>query len=301
MSHYSMEAADDAPLLDPATFAWGLRLYRSVVLAGFVLLIYDHTLTLATEVKFIWAAKLRPSIYWFLALRYVGLGANIANCVLYFAELSPEVCVKMQLLWKVLIVSQEMLIECTLIMRVFAMYGRNWWILICLLVVFSPFPALTLWDTIKDGKPQIFSVPGISGCATTVATRTSAFRIAGAWESQIACDTLVLLLTVRRAYTYPRYAGGLLWRMTTDGAVYFGIIIIANAANLATFYLGDIFLAGFLSSFITSLSIMLLARLMLNLHEAAAVGVTREEPNTIELETLRFATVQMTVDDGLQH
>ncbi|KAJ7859326.1 hypothetical protein B0H14DRAFT_3446704 [Mycena olivaceomarginata] len=272
---YSMDAADDAPLLDPATFAWNLRLYRSVVLAGLALLIYDHTLTLATEVKFIWAAKLRPSIYWFLALRYIGLAANIANCVLYFAELSRE----------------EMLVECTLIMRVFAMYGHNWWILICLLVVFSPCPALALWDVIKEGQPKIFSIPGISGCAT-VTPRTSAFREAPrAWESQIACDILVLLLTIWRAYTYPRYAGGLLWRMTTDGAVYFGIIIIANAANLATFYLGDIFLAGFLSWFITSLSIMLLARLMLNLHEAAAVGITREELNTIELETLRFATV----------
>jgi len=256
-------------------------------------------LTLATEVKFIWAAKLRPSIYWFLALRYIGLVANIANCVLYFAELNHESCVKMQLMWKALIVSQELLVECTLIMRVFAMYDRNRWILICLLAVFAPWPALALWDVIKEGQPQIFSGPGISGCAT-IGPRTSTFRLAGAWESQIACDILVFLLTIRRAYvqreTYPTYAGTLLWRMTTDGAWYFGIIIIANAANLVTFYLGDIFITGFLSWFITSLSITLLARLMLNLHEAAAVGMTSEEPNTIEMETLRFATVQMTVD-----
>ncbi|KAF7333190.1 hypothetical protein MVEN_02384800 [Mycena venus] len=202
MSRYSMVASEDVPLLDPATFAWDLRLYRSFVLAGFVLLIYDHTLTLATEVKFIWAVKLRPSICWFFALRYIGLAANIANCVLYFAELSLEVgaylerglffrpelphssCIKMQLLWKALVMSQEILVECapdpiidhkrvligvefkgTLIMRVFAMYGRNWWILICLLAVFAPFPLLTLWDTIRNGLRQIFSVPGTSGWA----------------------------------------------------------------------------------------------------------------------------------------
>jgi hypothetical protein len=34
--------------------------------------------------------------------------------------------------------------EGTIIMRVFAMYGRNWWILIGLLVVFSLCPALAL-------------------------------------------------------------------------------------------------------------------------------------------------------------
>jgi hypothetical protein len=38
---------------------------------------------------------------------------------------------------------------------------------------------------------------------------------------------------------------------------------------------------------VCSLSMMLLARLMLNLHKEAAVGMTTEEPNTIELETLR--------------
>ncbi|KAJ6554179.1 hypothetical protein B0H19DRAFT_1262569 [Mycena capillaripes] len=334
MSHYSMDAADGAPLLGPATFAGDLRLYRSVVLAGLVLLIYDHTLTLATEVNFIWAAKSRPSIYWFFALRYIGLAANIANCVLYFAELSREVRVPLFSSVQVLndlfselrqnathvgiahhpnrvLIRPEL--EGTLIMRVFAMYGRNWRILIFLLVVFSPSPALALWDVIKERQPQIFSVPGISGCATAT-PRTS-----------IVCDIFVFLLTVRCAYAqreaYSRYGGTLLRRMTTDGAVYFGIIIIANAANLATFYvraillfhvnideklatfvydqqLCDILLTGFLSWFITSLSLMLLARLMLNLHKAAAVGMTTEEPNTIEQETLRFETPRLTVDDG---
>ncbi|KAJ7278351.1 hypothetical protein C8J57DRAFT_1503248 [Mycena rebaudengoi] len=318
MSHYSMDAADNAPLLDPATFAWDLFDYTaSVVLAGLVLLIYDYTLTLATEVKFIWPAKLRPSIYWFLALRYIGLAAHIANCVLYFAELSREV--RMPLFSSVqalhdlfselrqnanhvesahhhnrVLIRVEF--EGTLIMRVFAMYGRNWRILIFLLTVFAPCPALALWDVIKEGQPQILAVPGISGCAT-VTPRTSTFRLAGAWESQIVCDIVVLLLTILRAYVHrARYAGAsLLWRMTTDGAVYFGIIIIANAANLTTFYLGDVLLTGFLSWFITSLSIMLLAWLMLNLHEMAAVGMSMEEPNTIEPETLWFAPE---VDDG---
>ncbi|KAJ7044394.1 hypothetical protein C8F04DRAFT_1250351 [Mycena alexandri] len=205
----------------------------------------------------------------------------------FFLKLPHSSCVKMQLMWKALIVSQELLVECTVIMRVFAMYDRNQWILVCLLAVLAPWPALALWDVIEEGQPQIFSAQGISGCAT---------------DLSIACDILVFLLTVRRAYvqreTYPRYAGTLLWRMTNDGAWYFGIIIIANAANLVTFYLGDIFITGFLSWFITNLSITLLARLMLNLHEAAAVGMTGEEPNTIEIETLRFVTVQMTVDVG---
>ncbi|KAJ6448055.1 hypothetical protein C8R45DRAFT_1115515 [Mycena sanguinolenta] len=49
---------------------------------------------------------------------------------------------------------------------------------------------------------------------------------------------------------------------------------------------------------VCSLSIVLLGRLILNLHEAAAVGMTTEEPNTIELETLRFATGQTMVNEN---
>ncbi|KAF8128794.1 hypothetical protein K438DRAFT_2000155 [Mycena galopus ATCC 62051] len=344
-----MDSMYEAPLLDPATFTWDLRLYRSVVLAGLVLLIYDHTLTLATEVKFIWAAKLRPSIYWFIALRYIGLLANIANCVLYFAELSLEVrvpflssvqalndifsevciridissfvlklphssCVKMQIMWKVLLVIQETLVECTLIMRVFAMYGRNWRILICLLAVFALFPALALVvgyyragttaDILRAGDQRV--------CFDNTAN-IDLSTCGGLGVTNRLRHTCLAVAYLERE-TYPRYAGTLMWRMTTDGAGYFCIIIIANVANLATFYLGDvnmslprylrlylrsqIFLSGFLSWLITSLSIMLLARLMLNLHEAAAVGMTNEGPTTIELETLRFATEQMTVEDG---
>ncbi|KAF7334432.1 hypothetical protein MVEN_02272600 [Mycena venus] len=238
MAHYSIDAADDTPLLDPATFAWDLRLYRSVVLAGLVLLIYDYTLTLATEVKFIWAAKLRPSIYWFPRAALSHEVRVLCSLRFRLSTIFSQSCAKMQLMWRSLIVIQEMLIECTLIMRVFAMYGRNWWILICLVVVSALWPAFTLWHLIKAGIPQIYSVSGISGTS----------GLAGAWVSQSVCDILVFLLTVRRAFVqremYPRYTGTLLWRMTADGAVYFGIIIIANVANLATFYLCDDFCRG---------------------------------------------------------
>jgi hypothetical protein len=54
-------------------------------------------------------------------------------------------------------------VEGTLIIRVFAMYGRNWWILICLLVVFSPAPVLALVCF-----PQVFTssvdLRGVVGC-----------------------------------------------------------------------------------------------------------------------------------------
>ncbi|KAJ7198073.1 hypothetical protein GGX14DRAFT_470314, partial [Mycena pura] len=93
----------------------------------------------------------------------------------------------MQLVWKVLGLSLEILVECTLIMRVFAMHGRNWWILMCLLAVFSCFPAFAIWDNIKDGLPPIMAVPGISGCVMKC-SRAIMNRfytgVGGAWSFQ---------------------------------------------------------------------------------------------------------------------
>ncbi|KAJ7506162.1 hypothetical protein B0H11DRAFT_2272367 [Mycena galericulata] len=330
----------DSTDLDYATFASDHRIYRSFFVAGLVILIYDHLLTFGTEVKYVWSSRLRPSTCWFLAVRYAGLAASITISVFYFGNLGHEEvrshipiflpdqtktdmnsCVKMQLAWEVLLVIQEVLVECTLGLRVFAMYGLNVWILSCLLAAGGLSASLALWAIVKYGHPQMLSAPGLSGCHTAI-PRSSAFRectpftlqsipttyipqlagLAGAWEAQLVCDTLVFALTVRRAYiqrrTSPRYTGTLIERMVTDGGMYFGIIVLANLANLSTFYLGDVLLSGFLSWFTTSLSVTLLCRLMLNLHEAAGAGIDTAEPNTMDLETIRFPTVGRSVDDS---
>ncbi|KAJ6511718.1 hypothetical protein DFH09DRAFT_1197865 [Mycena vulgaris] len=317
MSDYSRGTVlVDSPLLDYATFAWDHRIYRCFFLAGLVILIYDHLLTFGSEVKHIWSSRLRPSTCWFLAVRYIGLAASITISVFYFGDLSHEVCVKMQMAWELLLVMQEVLVECTLGLRVLAMYGLNLWILLCLLPAGGLSASLALWAIVKYGRPQMLSAPGLSGCHTSI-PRDSAFRLAGAWEAQIVCDTLVFALTVRRAYVQrrasPRYMGTMMERMVTDGAMYFGLIVIANIANLLTFYLGDVrpsiilqprvhtlqvLLSGLLSWFTTSLSVTLLCRLMLNLHDAAGVGIDTDVPGSMELETLRFPTAPITIDEN---
>ncbi|KAJ7189365.1 hypothetical protein GGX14DRAFT_408874 [Mycena pura] len=218
-STFVVQSCTPSPWTSQMTLSW-IPLHLPRIL----LLIHDHTLTLATEVRFIWGTKIRASTCWFLALRYLGLGLNIATCVLYFAELSFETyirticsqsCTKMQLAWKALGTSSEILVECTLIMRVFAMHGRNWWILYLycttdrLNVTVGHYQGWTTTDNVGAGDQR-----GL--------TRYRMLRIGGAWSFQIACDILVFLFTARRAYverdTYPR------------------IITIVNAANLGTFY-----------------------------------------------------------------
>ncbi|KAJ7218508.1 hypothetical protein GGX14DRAFT_437324, partial [Mycena pura] len=122
--------------------------------------------------------------------------------------------------------------------------------------------------------------------------------LAGSWEAIIACDVLVFLLTLWKAYTQRRSNSALVFRSTSlvermwrDGVMYFGLIVFVNTANLFTFYFGDTLLSGFLCWFTTSLSMTLLSRFILNLHEACMIGIDTEEPNTVNLETLKFQTM----------
>ncbi|KAJ7876753.1 hypothetical protein B0H14DRAFT_2713881 [Mycena olivaceomarginata] len=299
MSHNPLRMLGDSAELDYAAFVFDHRMIRYFFLAGLAFLIYDHLLTLDAEVKFVWSAKLGPGTCWFLAVRYIALSANIGVAVYYFRDLDHETCVKMLWVWDVLLLSQEALIETTLSLRVFAMYGLNKWILVCLLAAVGVMGSVGLWASVTYGQhANIPAVPGVVGCHALY-TATVA-RSAGTWEALVVCDILVFALTVRRAYIQrasPLYAGSLIQRMATDGSMYFGIIVLANLANVLTFYLGHGLVPGFLSWFTTSLSVTLLFRLMLNLQEA---GAPRIATNPVDTETVRFMEMGRTsIDDTL--
>ncbi|KAJ6557696.1 hypothetical protein B0H19DRAFT_1261298 [Mycena capillaripes] len=308
MSNSPLQASQDSADLDYTTFTSDYRIYRYVFLAGLVIAIYDHLLTLSMEVKYIWLSKLRPSTCWFLAARYIGLFGNIVASAFYFGALSHEVFQshvlpqRMLTVWEILIISQETLIEATLSIRVFAMYGRNIWVLIPLLALACIIMPLAVVGIVKAGPAQNLAAPGLNGCNTPY-PRVTADRLARIWMVVLVCDVLVFTLTVRQAYmqrnTSRLYAGSLIQRMLNDGSMYFGVIVLATIANLSTFYLGDLLLSGFLSWFTTSLSVTLLCRLMLNLHEAGAARINTLELNTLDLMSIRFAaaTIGTTVDE----
>ncbi|KAJ7868739.1 hypothetical protein B0H14DRAFT_2572173 [Mycena olivaceomarginata] len=286
MTGYLLQTLQDSTDFDHATLASDYRIYNYFFLAGLVILVYDHLLTLKTEIEYIWLSKLRPSTCWFLAVRYLALASNIMVSVYNFGDLNHESCLKLQWAWMFLIVGQETIIEATLCIRVFAMYGLNKLVLTCLMGVTCVVAGVGLWAIVGYGKhPDLLAVSGLSGCHATY-RRLAAVRPAGVWEATLVCDILVFALTVRRAYVQSRtsvlYAGSLLQRMFTDGDT-------------------QAILSGFLSWFTTNLSVTLLCRLMLNLYQAGGLRMDTAEPNTIDLQSIQFVEppTVMTVDERL--
>ncbi|KAJ6542879.1 hypothetical protein B0H19DRAFT_1172288 [Mycena capillaripes] len=290
-----MAESDSMGGLDYATFAWDYRISRYMFLCGFVILIYDHALTLGSEVELIWQRRLRrPTALWFLAVRYISLACSCVMCVFHFGNISPERCSRMERVLEALMFLQESFVDITLGLRVLAMYGFNPRVLVPMLIISAISVALSLWTFIKFGDPGMLTAPALNltGCNTALPRATS-LREARSWEGQLLTDTLIFGLTAYRAYAdreiMKLLEGSLIQRMMKDGAMYFGIIVLANLANVFTLYFGDIFTAGSLTWWTTSLSIALIARLGLNLQHAGAPPPTHtEDLDSTELDVIRF-------------
>ncbi|KAJ7241101.1 hypothetical protein C8J57DRAFT_1244924 [Mycena rebaudengoi] len=283
------------------------RIYRYVFLAGLVIVIYDHLLTFSKEVKYIWLTKLRPSTCWFLAAKYIGLIGNIIVSVFYFGALSHESCIRMLTVWEIFIISQEVLIETTLSIRGFAMYGRNMWVLVPLLALVCTSGILAVVGAVKlDGPAQNLAAPGLNGCNTPY-PRSTVEHLAKAWMVMSVHFNFVRRgwsLTARLIQTRLRCA-----RVRVDGptsihaASYIAairrlanpedakgrVIVLATIANISTFYNIPLIRNRLRS----------LATLMLNLHEAGAGRIDTLELNTLDLVSIQFTATMMgtTVDE----
>ncbi|KAJ7473084.1 hypothetical protein B0H11DRAFT_2037255 [Mycena galericulata] len=170
----------------------------------------------------------------------------------------------------IVVVTQEILVECSLALRVCAMYGFNRRVFVSLGIAAATTLALGIWSMI--GPEVVVLKTALPGCHVTTprpelrglnSVHTGA---AVAWEALLICDILILCLTLRRAVTYHRSvglsSGSLLPIMLTA----YRVICAMNLANIIMYY---IITAGSLAWFATAISVTMISRLMLNLHDAA--------------------------------
>ncbi|KAI0797276.1 hypothetical protein BC629DRAFT_1592320 [Irpex lacteus] len=114
------------------------------------------------------------------------------------------------------------------------------------------------------------------GCYFTSST-TSAMHTAAQWETALAYDAVILLLTLFKTYDWrahlkygsarPPDTISLVYKY---GAIYFGAIVLAHGTNVATFYaLPQPSLRGSLSTAASAISVSMMSRLTLDLHSRA--------------------------------
>ncbi|KAF7967544.1 hypothetical protein HWV62_33964 [Athelia sp. TMB] len=131
-------------------------------------------------------------------------------------------------------------------------------------------------------------------------------RLVIPWEALFAYDVMVVTLTVLKTWRArhrfgfsPGYVSlfGLILR---DGAMYFTVMAFGGLANVLTFYYSRPLLKGVLSSFSSCMSVVLISRLMLNLHTTATAGVfTSPNGSSQQLTSVEFNVQEIAASDSL--
>ncbi|KAJ7832048.1 hypothetical protein B0H14DRAFT_2803752 [Mycena olivaceomarginata] len=277
--------------LGAATTLQGLRVYRSLFLAGIVVLVYDQLLTFSAEVLYIWTpVRKKKSSILYLVVRYSALCGYMAMSSLVFGNFTPE---KLSLANEILMMSEEVVVGCMLALRVFALYSFNKRVIATVIAAAIAGIVVAAWSIVSGVKDMNTTyVASVFGCQLSqgpIATYVDTiYCYASAWEALLAWDILLVGFTLYRGYKYKKSLGmshaGTLWLVLVRDGKILHIICLANLANILMYYLN---IAGSVSHFTIALSVTMACRLMINLHAAATVKELELE--TPELGTLKFS------------
>ncbi|KAJ6597560.1 hypothetical protein DFH09DRAFT_1272231 [Mycena vulgaris] len=240
-----------------------------------VILFWDHLITLDNEINLIWRRKKSLSSYSFLVNRYFAFLTGIPVLLLPFLTLSSETCVHYTLFREVALLGTQLIVSSILVMRIYALFGRNRRVLWCILVIGAIVLGASVWSV--TGQKGYRSMAA-AGCHFAIMEST-ANRMAGCWEALFAFDSIIFGLTLYNAYTTRRRMAprsNLHSLVLRDGAMYFSIMALANLANIATYYVPQPLYQGSLATFSNCISVTMVSRLILNLHAHANVGIFSE-------------------------
>ncbi|KAJ7661157.1 hypothetical protein B0H17DRAFT_1212344 [Mycena rosella] len=260
----------------PTELVRQIRTLACLHLLGISLMYYDHLLTLGHEISLLWKRARSASAHWFFAVRYAGFAGNIPVTVFIFYPLAPSwsACHAYHTGRQVVLAVTQLLVSIVMLIRIYALYGRNVRVLALVLVLSTPLLAVIVWSMLGQHSDYLASIPG---CHVSI-SRSTSYHLAAAWEALFVYDALIFGLTVFKTYSTWRRAGAqdympLHTLILRDGALYFAAMALANLCNIITFYMSGPILAGGLSTFASCMSVALMSRLMLNLHKKARVGV----------------------------
>ncbi|KAF9474224.1 hypothetical protein BDN70DRAFT_333181 [Pholiota conissans] len=156
--------------------------------------------------------------------------------------------------------------ELIMILRVYALYLGNKYILAFLLAVLSGQVIVSGW-AVHNGM-RVPQPAGFPGCVLT--GKNSFF--AALWGAPLVTDTCIFVLTLWRAARYMRKHGRmtLMDVMLRDGTLYFFTIFGVNLMNTLIYFLalGDLKAVG--ASFSQIMTSIMISRLQLNLRNAAS-------------------------------
>jgi len=285
-----------------AALLQGIQANRYCALVSLTILYYDYVATFPVEVERFWK---RSCLSWVSALfivnRYLSLLGPIPVAIEFFGILPEIQCRKLQSFHQYYAVFTQAVVAALLVLRTYALYNQDRRILCLMLIACASGVVLSVWSLLADhslvDETEVsFNWPG---CDLSLSIQ-QARHLTYAWSSMLAFDTLVFILTVVRAVQVGGLWKGTLCRiMLRDGAVYYGIMVMANIANILTFMLAVPTAKGMCTTLTNVVSSTLITRLMLNLRDPDMQVFPRATVSTFGAESCTTYAITFTNSEAV--
>jgi len=156
-----------------------------------------------------------------------------------------------------------------LLVRTYALYEQSRRVLALLVCCAVAGTTVACWSLVHGQAIDVATEYFFPlGCLSPM-SQTLALRYAAAWGGLLAFDTLVFGLTIYKTLVQHRRAVGssLFTLILRDGAIYFGVMVTLNTANILILVYGGPLTRGDLTMFTNISASVMITRLMLNLRD----------------------------------
>ncbi|KZT71027.1 hypothetical protein DAEQUDRAFT_810281 [Daedalea quercina L-15889] len=259
--------------------------YRCL-LAAFTIYIFDHALTFASEVEYIWCRRKSGVILLYVTMHVCTLVMFVTNIAGWLDSTGCESAYALSMVDTAVLCALYVIWGVISASRAYALSGREWTIPTLIFIVSLVPVAANIaycWGLAQENIPPPIGCVVYNKIPQTTETR---FEIATR-TCVIATDLLVLLVTWKATYGIRRNASALDVKtpiavlLLRDGTIYFGVLLVINILSLALWVTNVLEAA---STFSSALNTILFSRLFLNLREAAiapgsTASTTSKSPN----------------------
>ncbi|KAI4524948.1 hypothetical protein K525DRAFT_262005, partial [Schizophyllum commune Loenen D] len=277
------------------------RVTADIKLAAMAILVYDHIITLAMEVEYVWLRPKNRASHVFFVFRYTALIVTVLATVLGLWTAPLKTCRAIRNFRFAAFTTMAVVVAILIMQRVYAIFGKSKRVLYGLLFYAAVGSAVILWAistqkyNMSPTDEVLHSVTGLR-CPVTVSGMNGTDKprtgLSAIWITVMVYDFIVFAMTAYKTFGALREPHmPIMQLLLRDGAIYFGSMFALNFANVLTYYP---YLQGFLVPVVSCVSVAILSRMMLHLQETSA-NRSKQTTGGVELTTLPWVVAHSTV------
>ncbi|KAL0951588.1 hypothetical protein HGRIS_008269 [Hohenbuehelia grisea] len=262
--------------------------------AMYAVVLWDWVTTLPREWRFVWRTHWTPVKVAYLFCRYWVIAVIPYLLYCFVLDHSRETCERIYRIPVALAMWTQVGSESVLLIRTYAFFNRNIYILWFLICSISGVVAYQLYVDTSQMLLLPFIKPDRGPCLPM--SKPHSAHLLGFFIAPLMFDTLVTFMTIWKAFDIRRHNGGpsspLIQTFLREGVFYYLLISIANLVN-GVFYLQP---RQVISAINIPLSVMLApvlaCRLILDLRERGSETVAHSEGTGMAAFTTKSGTQQ---------